>query len=656
MPIRPLQWVSLCFFVISIPLLSMVGSTQQHASAIQTGSEALHVWEPIAYPPGVTAVNRIAISPLDAQVAYIIAASSQNNWIYTLYKTMDAGKTWSILKDDFISAYGVVVAPSDEKRIYVITNDQVFRSSDGGATWTDSITPGHLHQLTVAPSDPDRIYGVNYSMDDVKFYRSDDGGATWYMPGSLPGQGISYITVSPIDSDIVLGISSNESGSKVLRSMNGGILWESVFDGSGGSLFYDPQSSHTVYFTVSEKLLRSDDDGLTWRVADIHAPIGRGESSPFGENTVLAGVNDVFWRIVSQGDTWAAYPWQVPLELMFLWRSYHDGSVLYATTPDGIWRCVSIPSEAIYLPFIQTAEGEMPNDQAQTAIARLNIYREIAGSPPLLRHPAIVDAAQNHADYHMLNYDDPSAWQNGPHGEVEGKPGYTGTWPLDRMWYAGYPDWPYWGGSEVMHYINNPIASVDDWMSTIYHRVLAIDPSMNYTGYGLGGNGQTSVDVMDFGSGPLDLNRGEWVSLETLTYPLGYPVDGQRDVPTSWGGGEIPDPLPPGASRPVGYPFTLQGVGGTLTVSAAEMRDANGTQVSVHPNPPDCFAFNCFGLIPVSPLIPGMTYRVSAQGMVGNTPFDRTWSFTTKISLNGEGSQGAKADHSDLLEEPFLVP
>ncbi|MFU8772291.1 MAG: hypothetical protein ACNA8H_07710, partial [Anaerolineales bacterium] len=86
-------------------------------------------------------------------------------------------------------------------------------------------------------------------------------------------------------------------------------------------------------------------------------------------------------------------------------------------------------------------------------------------------------------------------------------------------------------------------------------------------------------------------------------------------------------PLPPGAARPVGYPFTLQGVGGNLVVDWAEMRTAEGQVIGVHPNPPLCPQFNCYALIPLQPLSPWSTYTVTAQGSVGGVAFIQSWTF-----------------------------
>ncbi len=276
-------------------------------------------------------------------------------------------------------------------------------------------------------------------------------------------------------------------------------------------------------------------------------------------------------------------------------------------------------SSTTYLPIIFVAPDYIYSDEALLAVNRLNSFRLLAGLPPLNLDPAATEAAQHHVTYTALNSGDLSAFTRGPHIEILGKPGFTGETPYDRMVAAGYA-WP--GGSEIMHYWGDPIKSVDGWMATIYHRMLALDPKATEVGYA-SGYGSTCVDVMDFGFGP------ENGSMPPPPYPLAYPADGQTGIPLAWDGNETPSPIPSNASRPVGYPFTLQGIGGALHVEAIEIKSMNGAPIALHPNPMDCPAYNCYALIPVSPLKANTTYRITARGRVGEASFNRTWTFTT---------------------------
>jgi len=269
--------------------------------------------------------------------------------------------------------------------------------------------------------------------------------------------------------------------------------------------------------------------------------------------------------------------------------------------------------------------NEIQPTSPQRALTQANRYRTVLGLPPLELHPAVVAAAQHHADYFLLNYRNQAAQEFGAHGEVAGQGGFTGKWPSDRIKVTGYP---YFGGAEVMAFTGDPADSVDQWMATIYHRLILIDPNARYTGYGYGSRydsdkqQQVAVDVMDFGGIPDNPQTA------VKPYPLAYPADGQSGIPTYWDGGEAPDPLPAGASRPVGYPFTLQGVNGSLRVDYAQLRDATGQPVTVHLSPADCKG-SCYALIAVNPLRANSSYSVQVRGAIADLPFDRTWRFST---------------------------
>lgn len=266
----------------------------------------------------------------------------------------------------------------------------------------------------------------------------------------------------------------------------------------------------------------------------------------------------------------------------------------------------------LYLPLIMT-----PKSAAQLASERVNYYRQLAGAPAVQLHTALTVAAQHHAQYDLLNHGDPSAWAAGPHGEVVGKPGFTGESSGARALAAGYP-WA--AGWEVMNYLDDPTRSVDDLMNSVYHRVGILTWTHQYLGYGHGQSAIEAVDVIDFGRGPLDPMSAIGV--------LAFPPDGMSNVPI-YGASETPDPLPPSGRYPIGFPMTLQPVfGSNLTVDLAELRDSGGALVSVYPNPPGC-ANSCYALIPISPLRYSTTYTLHARGQVDDIAFDNTWSFTT---------------------------
>jgi uncharacterized protein YkwD len=256
------------------------------------------------------------------------------------------------------------------------------------------------------------------------------------------------------------------------------------------------------------------------------------------------------------------------------------------------------------------------------ALDCINAYRALTGVPLLQLHPALIAAAQHHANYDLLNYGDQAAWSYGPHGEVSGKPGFTGEMPGDRVSTAQYP-WA--AGWEVMGYFDNPQQTVDALMMTVFHRITILAPAHQYAGYGHGRSAVEYVDVIDFGRGSTNPTGPPDV--------VAFPAANMSEIPL-YGASETPSPLPPGASYPIGYPITIQPVFGTaLTVTQAELRDSASALIPVHPNPPGCET-DCFALIPTPGLKTATTYTVHVAGSVDGVPFEKTWKFTTTTCSN----------------------
>ena len=127
---------------------------------------------------------------------YLVATASGGLW-----RTMNNGATWSPIFDNEGSyALGVVeIAPSNENIVWVGTGennaqrsvafgDGVYKSTDGGATWTNMglQDSGHISQIWIHPDDPDTVLvaaqGPLWSDGgDRGLYKTTDGGANWEL-------------------------------------------------------------------------------------------------------------------------------------------------------------------------------------------------------------------------------------------------------------------------------------------------------------------------------------------------------------------------------------------------------------------------------------------------------------------------------------------
>jgi photosystem II stability/assembly factor-like uncharacterized protein len=173
-----------------------------------------------------------------------------------LYRSQDAGKTWSRLNGSGLpegdwGRVGVDVAP-DGKRVYVLIQAKkagLYRSDDGGETWTlENADPRltsrawYFNSITIDVHNPDVIYVPN-----VALYRSEDGGKTISIVRGAPG-GDDYhqIWIDPRNSaSMVLG---TDQGTTV--SLDRGKTWSTWYNQPTAQLYHvitDNQFPYVVY-------------------------------------------------------------------------------------------------------------------------------------------------------------------------------------------------------------------------------------------------------------------------------------------------------------------------------------------------------------------------------------------------------------------------
>lgn len=118
------------------------------------------------------------VSPVNAATAYIFDGSNR-----TLYGSTDAGETWHLLRlpDNFANRMVLVPDTRDERIVYVSNGENLYRSSDKGATWTQ-IRPGassfgEINGFTISGADPNTIFVASRS----GVWRSQDRGRTWLL-------------------------------------------------------------------------------------------------------------------------------------------------------------------------------------------------------------------------------------------------------------------------------------------------------------------------------------------------------------------------------------------------------------------------------------------------------------------------------------------
>jgi len=255
-------------------------------------------WFPISdegIPIG--SIGAIAVAPSNANVVYVGTGEtdirSQNSYGIGMFKSADAGKTWTHIGLDNTRQIGrVVVDPKDASRVYVAAlghiyapNPErgVYRSTDGGANWKkvlfDQTQPNDVGavDLAIDPKNPRTIYAALWgtrrppwsvyapsNLPGGGLFKSIDGGDTWKkLGGGLPAD------------DFVGRIGIAISPSNPRR------LWAVVDDlgspsppprGRGGAAPAMPDPNPSAKPTGG--IYISNDAGATWKMVNAEGRLG----------------------------------------------------------------------------------------------------------------------------------------------------------------------------------------------------------------------------------------------------------------------------------------------------------------------------------------------------------------------------------------------
>ena len=256
-----------------------------------------------------------ATNDVSGKTTLFVGAASGGIW-----KSTDSGTTYKPVFDDqpVQSIGSVTIDPNNANIIWagsgeawtrnsVSIGDGIYKSSDGGDSWTNMGLPNseRIGKVVVSPKDSATVYacvtGKLWSDSaDRGLYKTTDGGKSWalILKGANLSTGCATVQLDPANPDVLFAsmwdfrrkgwtfrsggqTPTDPSGSALYRSADGGASWTEITDGSSAgfakkpygriAVAVAPNNNKRVYAFVESTdsaLYVSDDGGASWAKRD----------------------------------------------------------------------------------------------------------------------------------------------------------------------------------------------------------------------------------------------------------------------------------------------------------------------------------------------------------------------------------------------------
>jgi len=226
----------------------------------------------------VYTINALAIDPANGQTVY---AATQGG----VFKTADGGSTWTLISSTITSeviptrgaityitasAYSIVIDPSNSQTLYASVDGQIYKSINGGTTWSETLsgaTPSSA--LTIDPTNNQTVYIGTF----LGVSKTSNAGDSWSAASNGMANQPLALAVDPMNSrTLYAGTSAG-----IFKTTNGGASWAAANVGFSNfnvvCLALDPTNNQTLYVgTKSGGLLKSTRGGSSWTLANSGIP------------------------------------------------------------------------------------------------------------------------------------------------------------------------------------------------------------------------------------------------------------------------------------------------------------------------------------------------------------------------------------------------
>jgi photosystem II stability/assembly factor-like uncharacterized protein len=303
-------------------------------------------------------IGRIAIDHRNPDTVYVASQGPlyKGGGERGVYKTTDGGKTWNLVlkgANDTTGFVEIAMDPKNNKVVYAAAMDRLrrawqirdsgpgsglYKTTDAGKTWTqmkNGFPGGELGRIGLAiyPKNPKIVYAVVINRapnTGTEIYKTENAGDSWKKVNEDRVDSSSYygqIRVDPNNPDHVFNLSVQAT-----RSDDGGKKWRN-FAGRGvhvdhHALWIDPNNSQRILLGNDGGLYASYDDTATWEfINNLPIPqfyaIGADMDVPYNvmgglqdngawrgpsRSRIPSGIQNTDWINISGGDGFYSIP------------------------------------------------------------------------------------------------------------------------------------------------------------------------------------------------------------------------------------------------------------------------------------------------------------------------------------------------------------
>jgi photosystem II stability/assembly factor-like uncharacterized protein len=203
--------------------------------------------------------NLISINFPSNNTGYLASDSGQ------IFKTTDGGQNWIIIKSFnvrswYLYKYRLFFFNDNEGLLAgdsSVFQGRMYRTTDGGITWTNSILPDSIYPEYYHPDEFCFLSpSTGYLISDYTILKTVDGGRSWtLLENQMGGPSVSF-------TDTIHGFLIYQK--TLFESHDGGVNWNMI-DDNDPSTYVLFTSKDTGYLCKDTTIMQTTDAGTSWK-------------------------------------------------------------------------------------------------------------------------------------------------------------------------------------------------------------------------------------------------------------------------------------------------------------------------------------------------------------------------------------------------------